>query len=1268
MNVLKSSRIFQAITILVILGIIGVFSVSAINRNQAIYIGVVTSNKGPYADEKAQFINGAQIMANELNRNSECQFFLPLNRRCGINGHMVRIQPIQSEADAQNVSAVIGDFQGDSSWNSSAYYEERSIPTLLISPTNENLDDSKFVFRMAPGNTQIGVFLANYARQDIGALTASIVFDSNDPNSVALRDGFQDPFTSLAVLNKKTGVAERGAIIKTWDWSDPAINKDTIVNNILAPGKEKNPGLIFLAIDAEKSVDLLAEMHRKGIRNIVIGNTDLAGETFNQKYSSYPEEQTQPGYFTDGMYAVSPILFDGANQSAQNFIVKFKAEFNNEPTWAAVLAYDAVHALDATLNNQSVTHDFKANREKIQEGLKNLDGIKGSDYGITGKTYFQFQNSGKPISVGMFTQGRFISAPVQYYPVEDARFVPDFKSKLDDGRIVTQGGYYYYKTDIAYSGVNFNEISNIDENKPSYFVDFYLWFRYRSNENDQITTDTLQFINALSEPEVTEIENRLQPIGPNEARTLSNNLSYKLFRVKGEFTSAFDFKEYPFDQQAIEIRFRHNDLLRENLVFVVDQVKPNEVNDESAAFRSGGDWRVGSSEFYQDSAVIHSALGNPELSQINDPNIEYSTFNARIPISRNLLSFMLRNLLPVLFSIMLAYLSFFLPRTEFGTREGILSGTILSIAFFHLSVSSFLGSIGYTTSLDNIFYIFYAIILLGLGTTLLEWLKELEVEKLTKELEELRSGTEQDQAVTKQQIEELSAKIKQNDQAGWKLFKLGQIAYPLILAVIAFGYGYHYRSTIFPAPPASTALLEKATTQSNSNSVLRLGSWRADDREAVEKILAEFKKETGISVVFEPTVNNDYEKILRLQLENGNAPDLIYLSPNGGRVLAPESLYKQGYIENLSNIVPDLDKSFNPADLKTWQTKNEAIYGIPIYAVSHGVYYNKTIFDNLGLKPPKTWEEFLTTSQTIKDAGYTPIANGTYEKTDPQRIGDYYFLSIAPTYLQGSSGRLEYEAGKSCYNDARVVAIFKAIQELAPYMADNSTSVSYTDSLQQFYDGNAAMYFSGSFDVKKFKDNLKGELDVFLIPPPRGKTPFVTFHIDTAIGLNAKSAHREDAIKFLKWLTEKHFGELVGANLPGFYPLNKDLKSDPQIISNSDPKVASIAREFLNFNQPGVGLDVRWDLPIAKVPDGRTLMQLGIFDVINNPNDPTAPQRAADRLQNGLAQWYVPAQQCKPIPTPTFTPTFTATPLPTIATTGTPESPFGINVTTTPTP
>ena len=45
-----------------------------------------------------------------------------------------------------------------------------------------------------------------------------------------------------------------------------------------------------------------------------------------------------------------------------------------------------------------------------------------------------------------------------------------------------------------------------------------------------------------------------------------------------------------------------------------------------------------------------------------------------------------------------------------------------------------------------------------------------------------------------------------------------------------------------------------------------------------------------------------------------------------------------------------------------------------------GIFYNKDAFDACGITDtPKTWDEFLTVCQTLKDNGYEPLAlDGAY--------------------------------------------------------------------------------------------------------------------------------------------------------------------------------------------------------------------------------------------------------------------------------------------------
>ncbi len=390
--------------------------------------------------------------------------------------------------------------------------------------------------------------------------------------------------------------------------------------------------------------------------------------------------------------------------------------------------------------------------------------------------------------------------------------------------------------------------------------------------------------------------------------------------------------------------------------------------------------------------------------------------------------------------------------------------------------------------------------------------------------------------------------------------------------------------------------------------VLTMGGWRTAT-ERINRVLAEFqRKSPHITVRFDPTLSGEYDAVLEAQLEAGTAPDLFYLRSFS----ASRPLYEQGYLEPLADL-PELTDNFDPARLAPWSAGGMP-YGVPLTATSHGIYYNQDLFETLGLDVPETWEELLAVAQLVQDAGYIPFANGS---KDPWTSAEIVFMNLAPNFIGGREGRMEYLAGRRCFNDARVVSAFQAVQDLAPFLPADHELLGYVDSLQLFVQGKAAMWMSGSWDIPYFEEAQPGfEWSVFAVPPPAGQPAYVTFHPDVGIGLNAASEHKDEARQLLAWMATPEFGWLLGKELPGFFPMHRDVPSLSDVHANA----------FLALSE-GRGTDIRfaWEKLRDGSPDGYTLMQDGALAVLRGEQ---TPREAADALQAGLAQWFEPASHC----------------------------------------
>jgi branched-chain amino acid transport system substrate-binding protein len=392
----------------------------------------------------------------------------------------------------------------------------------------------------------------------------------------------------------------------------------------------------------------------------------------------------------------------------------------------AATNYDAVHMIIEAVDANNLTGNaskLEEEQDKVRQFWSNLNSIQNSVEGVTGLIYFDGNGDiVKPVTIGKYDNQNLISEFVQLSPVPN---IGNFeKEDLDqlvaDGQMVILDGDYMRVTNVVYTGIDINEISNLNIKEATYTLDFYIWFRYRGDlDVDELQVANVEFINAVDEITLGEA------IATDTITTDNVNYNYQAYRVKGDFTSDFDFKSYPFDTQEIWIRFRHVEKHRDELTYVVDDIglqrptkdkliqrfKDNRVMDITG-------WEIIDASFFQDIVVSDSTLGNPKF--FNTPSeIESSRFNSVITVTRDIVSFSIKNLLPLFIMILFSYLIFFFPASEFSTINGIIRGVLLTVAFFHLKLSSDLPGVDYIVALDFVFYILYFLFVAELIFTLL---------------------------------------------------------------------------------------------------------------------------------------------------------------------------------------------------------------------------------------------------------------------------------------------------------------------------------------------------------------------------------------------------------------------------------------------------------------------------------------------------------------------------------------------------------------------
>ena len=397
---------------------------------------------------------------------------------------------------------------------------------------------------------------------------------------------------------------------------------------------------------------------------------------------------------------------------------------------------------------------------------------------------------------------------------------------------------------------------------------------------------------------------------------------------------------------------------------------------------------------------------------------------------------------------------------------------------------------------------------------------------------------------------------------------------------------------------------EEPKTPKAEKIVLTMGSWRADDVEAWTKLLAEYEKISGVLIQFKPTNPPDYNASLRLQLDNGTGPDLMFARSYA----TGAELFDKGYFADVSDI-PGLQENFSESSKDAWRNKDKKSFGVPVAAVAQTIFYNKDIFSKEGIAIPSTWEELLAVCEQLKKAGYTPFANGLADEWD---INECFMMGLLPNFIGGEQGRIAYEQGQRPFNDADMVAAFTAMKDIAPYCPNGFEALTYNDSNALFATSKAVMYADGSWTLDTFKD-LPFKWGNIAFPPPAGKPAEICFHVDMGIAMNANGKHTAEARAFLAWLCTPEGVSVVAKYLPnGFYPM---FKGNIAIENAQSAELYSLLQ--------GKGQDVRfvWPKLMNGTPSGYNLLNEGVIAVMKGQK---TPAEAADALADGLAQWYKP--------------------------------------------
>ena len=309
--------------------------------------------------------------------------------------------------------------------------------------------------------------------------------------------------------------------------------------------------------------------------------------------------------------------------------------------------------------------------------------------------------------------------------------------------------------------------------------------------------------------------------------------------------------------------------------------------------------------------------------------------------------------------------------------------------------------------------------------------------------------------------------------------------------------------------------------------------WTAGgEKQAINKLFEMFKeKYPGMEIVENPIVGGGgttLRTVLMGLLAAGMPPD-TFQSLSGADL---KTYVDGGYLQPVDKIwkEQELDEYFPPI-MKKMVTFNGHAYAIPMSIHrANWLFYNKKLFDQLGLKPPKNVDELLAVCKKIKEVrpDLWPIVLGTRDKFMAVFLFDAILLSVGgpDVYEKYYTGQLDV------LHDPTIRKAFEYLAKLVPYIYPYHSALTWDQSLGK---KDWVMSVIGDFAVGYMMAvGKKYGVDWDAVAFPSNPNTFLMI-VDT-FTLPKKVKDKDAAVKWLKFISEpnpeKEFTILKGSIAP----------------------------------------------------------------------------------------------------------------------------------------
>ncbi len=336
----------------------------------------------------------------------------------------------------------------------------------------------------------------------------------------------------------------------------------------------------------------------------------------------------------------------------------------------------------------------------------------------------------------------------------------------------------------------------------------------------------------------------------------------------------------------------------------------------------------------------------------------------------------------------------------------------------------------------------------------------------------------------------------------------------LLLAFASFACTATPATTTEPAAQATAQAEEPAAAPREAELNIMMSfpqymdQWETYCNQFEAKVLAE--QNIKLTINLEMPSSDQYESVLQARLTGDDAPDLYTIHRNNLKVYN-----EAGNVADLSD-QPFVAKLYE--NVRETVTVDGKVLAVPIESMAWGVLYNKAIFADCGLTPPKTLDDLKNIVTVLESKGYTPFMLAFQEQWVPQLMTALTLGDKVSGELTDWVDRMYADAGS--YEEVR--EIFDVIDLIMQHGTDRAMEEGSQAGAADFANGKAAIFVQGTWAAGTILEtNPDFQLGVFALPINNDENcTRVNLSTSTTLAVHPSSKEMDLALEFANYVLD----------------------------------------------------------------------------------------------------------------------------------------------------